>query len=44
MFRGLMDGLKFIKGAPMDLEAEITKGSLIMLEFWYLSFLYLSEH
>lgn len=35
MFRGLMEGLKFIKGAPMDLEAEIKKGSMIMLEFWY---------
>ena len=37
MLRGLMEGLKFIKGAPLDLEAEIKKGSLVMLEFWYYS-------
>jgi len=29
-----MNGLKFIKGAPVDVDAEVKKGSLIMLEFW----------
>eukprot|EP00026_Physarum_polycephalum_P015248 Phypoly_transcript_15885.p1 GENE.Phypoly_transcript_15885~~Phypoly_transcript_15885.p1 ORF type:complete len:192 (+),score=26.43 Phypoly_transcript_15885:277-852(+) len=34
MFRGLMAGLKFIKGTPLDLDAELKKGGLVMLEFW----------
>lgn len=30
-----MEGIKFIKGAHIDVENEIKLGKVVLLEFWY---------